>query len=171
MHKLSFALVAVTYLVVGVVWSTNVSTVRGDANCPFCSAVSQTLRQEMEAMDAVAIAKIVKGSETEADAEFEMLSVIRGDKLIHVNQKARMNYFGKAPEGTQFLVMGVDPPDLLWSSPLPVTEKAVEYIKTIVKLPRIPLSESSSTTSIWRAQNQSWLGTHTTSSLRPLTTT
>ena len=139
MHKLSFALVAVTCLVVGVVWSTNVSTVHADANCPFCSAVSQTLRQEMEAMDAVAIAKIVKGSETEADAEFEMLSVIRGDKLIHVNQKARMNYFGKAPEGTQFLVMGVDPPDLLWSSPLPVTEKAVEYIKTIVKLPEDPV--------------------------------
>ena len=30
--------------------------------CPFCSAVSQTLRQEMSAMDTVAIARIVPGS-------------------------------------------------------------------------------------------------------------
>jgi hypothetical protein len=132
MHKITFLLIALA-------WSANVSTTLADCTCPFCSAVSQTLRQEMEAMDAVAIAKIVKGSETESDAEFEMHSVIRGDKLIHVNQKARMNYFGKAPEGTQFLVMGVDPPDLLWSSPLPVSEKAIEYVKTIVKLPEDPL--------------------------------
>jgi hypothetical protein len=132
MHKLSFLLVAL-------VCSTNIATADADSCCPFCSAVSQTLRQEMEAMDAVAIAKIVKGSETEADAEFEMLSVIRGDNLIRVNQKARMNYFGKAPEGTQFLVMGVDPPDLLWSSPLPVSEKVIDYVKTIVKLPEDPI--------------------------------
>lgn len=132
MHKLSF-------LVVALVCSTNMATALADSCCPFCSAVSQTLRQEMEAMDAVAIAKIVKGSETEADAEFEMISVIRGDNLIRVNQKARMNYFGKAPEGTQFLVMGVDPPDLLWSSPLPVSEKVIDYVKTIVKLPEDPI--------------------------------
>ncbi len=132
MHRLSL-------IVIAVAWSVNVTNSFADAFCPFCSAVSQTLRQEMEAMDAVAIAKIVKGSETESDAEFEMTSIIRGDKLIRVNQKARMNYFGKAPEGTQFLVMGVDPPDLLWSSPLPVSERAIEYVKTIVKLPEDPL--------------------------------
>ncbi len=132
MHKLSFTVFVVASMV-------SAANALADANCPFCSAVSQTLRQEMEAMDAVAIAKIVKGSETEADAEFEMVSVIRGENLIRVNQKSRMNYFGKAPEGTQFLVMGVDPPDLLWSSPLPVTDKAVEYVKTIVTLPADPV--------------------------------
>ncbi len=76
-----------------------------------------------------------QGTESESDAEFELQSVIRGDNLVRVNPKSRINYFGKAPEGTQFLVMGVDPPDLLWSSPLPVSEVAVEYVKTIVKLP------------------------------------
>lgn len=127
MHKLAFAL-AIPLLMVAV-------KVAPAETCPFCSAVSQTLRQEMESMDAVAIAKIVKGTETETDAEFELVSVIRGENLIKVSQLARMNYFGKAPEGTQFLVMGVDPPDLLWSSPLPVSEKAIEYVKTVVKLP------------------------------------
>ncbi len=127
MHKISYAMSLAFLLVVA---ETTFAEM-----CPFCSAVSQTLRQEMESMDAVAIAKIIKGTETESDAEFELLSIIRGDSLIKVDQRARMNYFGKAPEGTQFLVMGVDPPDLLWSSPLPVSEKAVEYVKTIVKLP------------------------------------
>ncbi len=132
MHKLSFAFTVA-------LWLGSVSAVFAGNCCPFCSAVSQTLRQEMEAMDAVGIAKIVKGTETESDAEFEMVAVIRGEKLIRVNQKSRMSYFGKAAEGTQFLVMGVDPPDLLWSSPLPVSEKAVEYVKTIIKLPEDPM--------------------------------
>jgi hypothetical protein len=107
--------------------------------CPFCSAVSQTLRQEMEAMDAVAIAKIVKGSETDSDAEFSVISVIRGGNLIKEGQTARINYFGKAPEGTQFLLMGVDPPELLWSSPLPITPVAIEYVNKIPKLPEDPI--------------------------------
>ncbi len=107
--------------------------------CPFCSAVSQTLRQEMEAMDAVAIAKIVSGTETDSDAEFSIISLIRGESLIKEGQTARVNYFGKAPEGTQFLLMGVDPPDLLWSSPLPVNSAAIEYVKTIPKLPEDPV--------------------------------
>lgn len=132
MHKLSLAVLALA-------WLGNATAAFADTCCPFCSAVSQTLRQEMEAMDAVAIAKIVKGTETESDAEFEMVSVIRGDNLIRILQKKRMNYFGKAAEGTQFLVMGVDPPDLLWSSPLPVSDKATEYVKTIVKLPQDPM--------------------------------
>lgn len=132
MHKLSLAVLALA-------WLGNAAAAFADTCCPFCSAVSQTLRQEMEAMDAVAIAKIVKGTETESDAEFEMVSVIRGDNLIRILQKKRMNYFGKAAEGTQFLVMGVDPPDLLWSSPLPVSDKATAYVKTIVKLPQDPM--------------------------------
>ncbi len=90
-------------------------------------------------MDAVAIAKIVKGSETDSDAEFELQTIIRGDNLIRIHQRSRITYFGKAAEGTHFLVMGVDPPDLLWSSPLPISEKAIEYVKTVVKLAEDPL--------------------------------
>ncbi len=107
--------------------------------CPFCSAVSQTLSEEMSAMDTVAIAKIVAGSETDSDAEFEIISVVRGDKLILPAQKLRVNYFGKAKPDQQFLLMGVDPPDLLWSSPLPVTELAMQYVKMLPSLPKEPL--------------------------------
>lgn len=103
--------------------------------CPFCSAVSQTLRQEMAAMDTVAIARIVPGSETDSDAQFSILSVLTGKKLLNQEQHLRINYFGKAKEDQHYLVMGVDPPDLLWSSPLPVSEVAMEYIEEIHRLP------------------------------------
>ncbi len=107
--------------------------------CPFCSAVSQTLSEEMAAMDTAAIACIVAGTETDSDAEFEILSVIRGERLIRSEQKLRVNYFGKAKSDQQFLLMGVDPPDLLWSSPLPVSPVAIDYIKAISQLPKDPL--------------------------------
>lgn len=106
--------------------------------CPFCSAVSQTLSEEMAAMDTVAIARIIAGSETDSDAEFEIQTVIRGDRLIRPEQKLRVNYFGKAKSDQQFLLMGVDPPDLLWSSPLPVSPIAIDYIKAITELPKEP---------------------------------
>ncbi len=58
-------------------------SVANGAECPFCSAVKQTLRQEMESMDAVAIGELVvdpnrKGSEIDGNAPFKLLKVLRG---------------------------------------------------------------------------------------------
>jgi hypothetical protein len=103
--------------------------------CPFCSAVSQTLRQEMKSMDAVILAEVLGSGESETDAEFKILEVIKGEQLIKPSQTIHAAYFGSAPKGSKFLIMGVDPPDLLWSSPLPVSPKAIDYIKAISLLP------------------------------------
>ncbi len=103
--------------------------------CPFCSAVSQTLRQEMKSMDAVVLAEISGSGLTETDAQFKVLEVLKGEKHIQPNQTIQAAYFGTAPKGSKFLVMAVDPPELLWSSPLPVSAKAIEYVKEITKLP------------------------------------
>lgn len=103
--------------------------------CPFCSAVSQTLRQEMKSMDAVVLAEVVGAGESETDAEFKVLEIIKGEKLVKPSQSIRAAYFGTAPKGSKFLLMGVDPPDLLWSAPLPVSVKAIEYVKSISGLP------------------------------------
>ncbi|MFK7736402.1 MAG: hypothetical protein AB8B50_10255 [Pirellulaceae bacterium] len=103
--------------------------------CPFCSAVSQTLRQEMAAMDTVAIARILPGSINDSEATFSVESVLRGDKLVRPDQELLINYFGKPKDEQRFVIMGVDPPDLLWSSPLPVSEVAAKYIESIQTLP------------------------------------
>lgn len=114
------------------------SVFAGTVACPFCSAVSQTLRQEMDQTQAVAVASLVAGSETESEAEFEVLSVIDGGEFVSVNQRLRVNYFGKAKPEQKFLLMGVDPPDLLWSSPLPISPTAVAYIEAVKALPKDP---------------------------------
>lgn len=103
--------------------------------CPFCNSVSQTLRQEMESMDAVAFGTIVPGSQSDEDAMFLVHTVLRGNELLKVGQKLRVNYFGRAKEGQHFLLMGIDPPDLLWSSPLPISYVAMNYIHSVNNLP------------------------------------
>ncbi len=90
-------------------------------------------------MDTAAIARIVTGTETDSEAEFEILSVIRGENLIRPKQKICVNYFGKAKPDQHFLLMGVDPPDLLWSSPLPVSPVAIDYVKSVHSLPEDPI--------------------------------
>jgi hypothetical protein len=45
-------------------------------------------------------------------------------------------YFGDAKPGTAFLVMGIDPPNVMWSTPLPLSAKAQDYLVKITKLPR-----------------------------------
>ena len=87
-------------------------------------------------MDAAAIARIVAGSETDADAEFEIISVLHGQSLVEPHQKIRVNYFGKAKPDQNFLLMGVDPPELLWSSPLPVNDVVIKYVKSLTQLPK-----------------------------------
>lgn len=93
----------------------------------------------MDQMDAAAIASIIPGTETDSDAMFQVHAVIRGDSLVRASQKIKVNYYGRAKGEQKFLLMGVDPPDLLWSSPLPVTDEAIKYIEAISKLPAVSL--------------------------------
>jgi hypothetical protein len=108
--------------------------------CPFCSAVKQTLRQEMETMDAVAIGQLVidptaKSNEIDGEAKFTILKVLKGDKLIAAGQVIQATYFGAASSDKKFLLLGVDPAQLLWSSPLPLSPEAQAYVEAIPGLP------------------------------------
>lgn len=109
------------------------------ASCPFCAAVSQTLRQEIEAMDGAAFGKFVpadpKRPAEEGIGRFVVTEIIKGTELIKVGQVVQAPYFGTTNSETTFLLLGVDPPELMWSSPLPVTERAQDYIRTMLSLP------------------------------------
>lgn len=114
-------------------------SVTSGAECPFCSAVKQTLRQEMESMDAVAIGELVvdpnrKGNEIDGNAPFKLLKVLRG-KTVKEGDVVEVAYFGPAKSEKKFLMMGVDPDQLLWSSPVPITKRAEEYL---LKVPGLP---------------------------------
>lgn len=108
--------------------------------CPFCAAQSQTLGEEIAANDAAVLAKLVSpakppmGDEV-AKATFEVVELLREASGVKVGDKVQTIYFGSAPVGTTFLVTAIDPPNLIWSTPLAVTEQSAEYIRQMVKLP------------------------------------
>jgi hypothetical protein len=111
--------------------------------CPFCSAVSQTFSEEIGTMDVAVIARLVKvppasdkpGDEI-AKATFEVAQVIKGDGLVKAGEKIETLYFGDGAPGKSFLVMGIDPPKIMWSTPLPLSDRAQTYLTAILKLPK-----------------------------------
>ncbi|MFN4907113.1 MAG: hypothetical protein ACK6AO_10765 [Planctomycetota bacterium] len=115
---------------------------RAENACPFCSAASQTLRQESLSMDAVAIASLVTDGRVDIDgnATFVVERVLRGESLLEKGQKVEANYFGPGKTQKKFLLLGVDPRNLVWSSPLPLSADAEKYIEQIQKLPEDPIA-------------------------------
>lgn len=115
----------------------NTNSVFGEECCPFCSAASQTLRQEIMSMDAVAIGRLETDGRLDVDgtASFKIEKVLSGEKLIQINQAIEASYFGPGKSAKKFLLLGIDPTKLLWSSPLPLTSDAESYVEAIRKLP------------------------------------
>ncbi len=119
-------------------WSlTHTNAVVGSECCPFCSAASQTLRQEILSMDAVAIGRLETDGRADVDgtAAFKIEKVLLGEKLIKVDQAIEASYFGPGKSPKKFLLLGIDPTKLLWSSPLPLSADAEKYVEAIRKLP------------------------------------
>lgn len=106
------------------------------ASCPFCSGVTQPMSEELDSSDVVAFATIVGEPESDAtDAVFRITMVLKGKQLISAKDELRIPYFGVAKAGTQFLLMGIDPPDLLWSFPREVSGPARKYLGDVISLP------------------------------------
>jgi len=123
--------------------------------CPFCSAVSQTLTQEIAAADVAVIARLLKlPADPESDgpggfdldnldsgmAEFEVLETIRDDDQAGNGAPAqgstiKVVYFGSSKQKKKFLISGMAGKQIDWTTPLPLSERGIEYIKTLGTLP------------------------------------
>jgi len=112
--------------------------------CPFCSTVSQTFTEEIRSMDVVLIAELVAlppvkqgddGQQEVPKAKFKVQQVVKGEALAKVGQIVETVFFGESKPGAVFLVMGVDPPKIAWSTPLPLTERARKYVPSLLDLP------------------------------------
>lgn len=105
--------------------------------CPFCSAVSQTLRQEMEVMDAVVIASCTHGetvlNRSTGETTMRIEKVLKGDKLVSAGDEVTAVYYGEVEIGRRFMLSGVDPENLQWSC-LPVTERGEAYVIKVAEL-------------------------------------
>ncbi|HEX4148284.1 MAG TPA: hypothetical protein VHY20_04815 [Pirellulales bacterium] len=120
--------------------------------CPFCSAVSMTLSEEIKTADAAIVARLVKlpplPSEEQqakgtfipaemAKGTFEIVTVLKGPATLKPGQKVEILFFGQQPIDTKFLVVGADPKELAWGTPTELSDKAAKYV---AKLPGLPES-------------------------------
>lgn len=120
-------------LLMPIAWVITAS-IASAANCPFCTAVSQTLRQEMAQTDVVVLASFLS-TESDSVAKFEVKRILKGGELTEVGSTFSANFFGKAQADQAFIVMGVGPNQILWSAPLKVNDKVQAYVDEVLKLP------------------------------------
>ncbi|QDU94156.1 hypothetical protein [Lignipirellula cremea] len=115
--------------------------------CPFCAAQSQTFAQEMASSDIFALVKLREAppkydpdSADLAKTPFLIDQVLKGAEHLPPlgDQKERvlpLLFFGEGQIGDTFLVTGVDPPKLLWSTPMKVTPAIEKYLLALDSLP------------------------------------
>lgn len=112
------------------------------AVCPFCSAINLTFAEQMKANDIVVIAKLFQVPKPVDDpnaelpkAEFEISQILKGKEYVEPGMKFRTLLVGTYPIGHEFLVMGVDPPNVAWSTPMKTSPRINEYLNKIQSLP------------------------------------
>lgn len=108
--------------------------------CPFCTAISETYREQLASMDVVVVAKSQAPSEAGAAAarkeKFEVTEILKGPQWITKGSAVETIVFGDlGDDKKQFLIMGVDPPKTAWSAPMPLTDRMVRYLRQLPDLP------------------------------------
>ena len=116
------------------------------AACPFCSAIALTFGEEIAGSDVAVIARLVElppdpkdgnalaGSDIKA--RFEIVDVLKGEKALGKTRKFDALFFGKQPVGTLMLVLGVEPPNVNWSTPIAISDRGREYLLKSIALPK-----------------------------------
>lgn len=113
--------------------------------CPFCDAPAQTLSEETASADAVVLAKLIKEAPPTTDAAdpnsgtatFEIIDVLRGKDHVGDAKEISAVYFGEPNKEQNFMITGLGTESLDWTTPLPLSEAAVDYMR---KLPTLPAS-------------------------------
>ncbi len=113
-----------TVLVSGLSWA-----------CPFCSAPSLTLCEQLNMADAVALVEWSEGKPADREKGFAGSTQYSILKVVHdssgelkVGGKINLDRYRAAKSGDMFLLMGTKTTELEWGSPLEVTETSFNYI-------------------------------------------
>ena len=109
--------------------------------CPFCSAVSVTLAEQMSSKDVVVACELVENlpapedSDELARARFKIIDVLVGEQFVKSGMTFEAIRIGRYQDGQTFFVMGVNPPDVRWSTPMKANAEVLEYMKALPDLP------------------------------------
>jgi hypothetical protein len=106
--------------------------------CPFCPGDTKTLTEELAAADVVLVARLTRTpppptSEDEpiGVSTFAVLEIVKGAEHVKGRKTLEIVLVKPAEVGGTFLVLGLDPTNLLWSTPLPFSERARNYLTEI----------------------------------------
>ena len=121
--------------------------------CPFCSAVSLTFAQEIAQSQVAVVARLVEPPEAasllpRADGplpkgRFAVVEALKGGELLEAADLVEADglrlvetiMLETKPAGSTYLLLAVEPPKLVWSSPIPVSERGIEYLRRLGDLP------------------------------------
>lgn len=103
-------------------------------------------------MDVVAIVELKKAGEISKldtdnpqaevpKSQFVITQVLKGADYIKVGDTFETIYFGEAKKDRAFLAMATDAPNLMWSTPLILTDRAEEYLRRLKVLNEIHADE------------------------------
>jgi hypothetical protein len=118
---------------------------RPASGCPFCEAGSQTLSERIAAADVAVVARLVSAPSWTADdqhanraaekSEFRVEQLLKGEVKLVVSDPVAVFYFGESKPGAKFLLLGTQDRELLWSTPQPLSDRAVKYLEAALELP------------------------------------
>ncbi|HMO15003.1 MAG TPA: hypothetical protein PKD64_02650 [Pirellulaceae bacterium] len=124
------------------VYGSGVGEYFATAYCPFCSSINPTVTELIETNDAVAVVKLIKQAPPADEdsyelpkATFEIVELLKGHAFVHVGDAIQAILIGNFELGDRFMILGVDPPNMLWSSASPTNDRIIEYYKRVPTLP------------------------------------
>lgn len=121
---------------------TAVSALTSRAYCPFCAAINATFAEQISKHEVSVIAKLVEVPKELGDnatefpkAKFEIIQVLKGEQFVATGMSFQTQLVGTYPIGHKFLVMGVEPPNLFWSTPMQASDRVIKYLTDSQGLP------------------------------------
>jgi len=102
--------------------------------CPFCSAPSLTLSEQLDQADVVALVKWREGqAPKEQDPGFTVYEIVelsqKGKSQLKVGEEVQLVRYRAAKSGDLFLLLGTLGQTLEWSSPMEVTKDSYAYLQ------------------------------------------
>lgn len=104
--------------------------------CPFCSALSLTLAEQIGGADVVLVARWVSAEGRNELARtgsttLEVSEGLRGHSKWDPHQRITVNRYREGREGDLFLLLGSVDRKISWHDPLPITKVAIDYSRRV----------------------------------------
>ena len=113
--------------------------------CPFCSTVNRTFTEQLSSNEVAVVAKLVElppppkededGYLEFSKGKFEIVGILKGEKIVNEGMNFRTQLIGTYKVGEKFLVMGVNPPRIAWTTPMRTNDRVFRYLQDIQTLP------------------------------------